>query len=237
MKTLMKTWTKCFGGWKEAVNHLFFKNSGLIKVTSATFGLGWKSSCKVDESWRHTLTHIYSRKSTISHFSMKLYHVPISQLRQWRHALFWILGPFQGCRTDPGIVWHVYWFSLLCLLENIVQQRTFVISKHSEKCCLTTEQILLDCFGLRIATLLKLSQSSIQEARYFVWMEHKSELDLGAACAPYSEALSSLGIPLPNLCFQTSGAWFHRSACSKLTLPIAFILWLLGLFQERNSKS
>ena len=146
-----------------------------------------------------THSHTYTQcKSTISDFSMKLYHVPISQLRQWRHALFWILGPFQGCWTDPGIVWHVYWFSLLCLLENIVQQWTFVISKHSEKCCLTTEQILLDCFGLRIATLLKLSQSSIQEARYFVWMEHKSELDLGAACAPYSEALSSLEIPLPN---------------------------------------
>lgn len=167
----------------------------------------------------HSHSHTYTQcKSTISDFIMKLYHVPISQLRQWRHALFWILGPFQGCRTDPGIFWHVYWFSLLCLLENIVQQWTFVISKHSEKCCLTTEQILLDCFGLRIATLLKLSQSSIQEARYFVWMEHKSELDLGAACAPYSEALSSLEIPLPNLCFQTSGTWFHRSACSKLTL-------------------
>lgn len=49
-----------------------------------------------------------------------------------------------------------------------------MISKHSEKCCLTTEQILLDCFGLRIATLLKLSQSSIQEARYFEWNTNQS---------------------------------------------------------------
>ena len=102
---MMKTWTKCFGGWKETVNNLYFKNSGLIKVTSAIFGLGWKSSCKVDESWRHTHphTHMLTCKSTISDFSMKLYRVPISQLRQWRHALFWSLGPFQGCPDWP---WH-----------------------------------------------------------------------------------------------------------------------------------
>lgn len=70
--------------------------------------------------------------------------------------------------ANPGIVWHFHSFSLPCFLENILQPGTFMISKHSEKCCLTIEQILLDCFGLRIATLLKISQSSVQEARYFV---------------------------------------------------------------------
>lgn len=40
---------------------------------------------------------------------MKLYCVPISQLRQWRHALFWSLGPFQGCPDWP-------WHCLACLL-------------------------------------------------------------------------------------------------------------------------
>ena len=54
----------------------------------------------------------------------------------------------------------------------------------------------------------------------------------GCLCSLFWSPLSSLWIPLPNLCFQTSGTRFHRSACSKLTLPIAFILWLLGLFQE-----
>lgn len=49
---------------------------------------------------------------------------------------------FGAVRADPGIVWHVNWFSLPCLLENIVQQWTFAISKYSEECCLTTEQIL-----------------------------------------------------------------------------------------------
>lgn len=47
---------------------------------------------------------------------MKLYCVPISQLRQWRHALSGVLVHFRAVRTDPGIVWHVYWFPLLCLL-------------------------------------------------------------------------------------------------------------------------
>lgn len=75
---------------------------------------------------------------------------------------------FRAIGADPGIIWHFHSFSLPCLLENILKQWTLMISKHLEKCCLTTEQILLDCFGLRIATSLKLSQSSSQEARYFV---------------------------------------------------------------------
>lgn len=108
---------------------------------------------------------------------------PIAQL------LSGVLVSFGAVGAEPGIGWHIGWFSLPCLLENIVQQWTFMIPKHSEKCCSTTEQILLDCFGWRIATLLKLSQSSIEEARYFLWMEYKSELEMGAAWAPYPEAL------------------------------------------------
>lgn len=79
-----------------------------------------------------------------------------------------VMVSFKVTVADPGTVWHFYSFSLPHFLENILQQWTFMIFKPSEKCCLTTEQILLDCFGLRIATLLKLSQSSIQETRNFV---------------------------------------------------------------------
>lgn len=146
-------------------------------------------------------------------------------LHSWGNQDMHFTGVSVGLRAlgaNPGIVWHFHSFSLPCFLENILQPGTFMISKHSEKCCLTIEQILLDCFGLRIATLLKISQSSVQEARYFVWTEHKSKLEMGAAWVPCSEALSSLWVPLQNPRFQTSGTWFRRSACSKLTLAICF---------------
>lgn len=101
-----------------------------------------------------------------------------------------------------------------------------VTSKHSEKCCLTTEQILLDCFGLRMATLLKLSQNGIQEARFFVWTERKSKLATRAPSAPCFEALCSLCVRPPNPGLQTSGIWLCKSSYSKCMLPIAFTLWL-----------
>lgn len=143
----------------------------------------------------------------------------------WGNQDMYFTGVSVGLRTigvDPDIVWHFYSFSLPRLLENILQQWTFMISKHSEKCCLTTERILLDCFGLRTATLLKLSQSSYQEARYLVWTEHKSKLEMGAAWVPCSEALSRPWVLLQNPHFQTSGTWLRTPACSKITLAISF---------------
>lgn len=146
------------------------------------------------------------------------------QFHSWGNQDMYFTGVSVGFRAigaDPGIVWHFHSFSLPCLLENILQQWTFMISKHSEKCCLTTEQILLDCFGLRIATSLKLSQSNIQEARYFVWTEHKSKLEMGLLAFPVlkpSQVCEFHCKPsLPDLKNMAS-----QVCCSKLTLAICF---------------
>ena len=134
-------------------------------------------------------THMLTCKSTVSDFSKKLYRVPISQLRQWRHALFWSLGPFQGCPDWP---WH-------CLTRLLVFSALF-----AREYCVTADlrdfqafrKMLFDHWTnsswlLWIKNCYSAEIKPKQHSRSKVlWMEHKSELHLGAACAPYSEALS-----------------------------------------------
>lgn len=180
MNALMKIWTKCFGGMEEIVNNIFLKKWELTKVISVAFGLDWNGNCNVDELCTHTRLHTHPALLEYNfRFQHKVLLCSYFTAEQMDFTGVWV--SLSAIRADPGIVWHICSFSLPCLLENIVQHWTFVISKHSEKCCLTTEQILLDCFGLRIATLLKLSQSNIQEAGYFAWTEHNSKLETGAA--------------------------------------------------------
>lgn len=136
--TLTKIWTKCFGGIEEVVNNIFLKSWELTKIKSASLGLDWNGSCKVNEL----------------------------------------------CWPQPSLVHLLVFLFPIDTFTLFAQEYCATVDLHgfqAEKCCLTTEQILLDCFGLRIATLVKLSQSVIQEARCFIWTEHKSKLEVGAA--------------------------------------------------------
>lgn len=165
----------------------------------------------------HTNTQEYK-------FSIKLCYVSISQLRKSRKS--WSASGPPGLNL-PSFGMFMHFFSALFARECFAAI-DLVISKRSEKCYSTTEQIILDCFGLRITTLLTISQNSLQEARYFVWTEHKSKLEVGTACVLCSEALWSLCILSPNSRFQTSGIRLHRSVYPKLSLLIALVLWLVS---------
>lgn len=56
----------------------------------------------------------------------------------------------------------------------------------------------------------------------------------GCLCSLFWSPLES-GNPIAKLCFQTSGTWFHRSACSKLTLSFCgFYACFKNAIQNHN---